>query len=94
MIKYINLGGSDSLVLEWKSNVEDRFFNIYVLITKLMLFIVTLITIVASFVERLPENPALYIFNIVWLIWYSINYFFYKRIKIKFVNILNNLFSK
>lgn len=73
-LRYVNLGGSDSDILNWKLSLEEDLFMRYVKVNKYILYLILLAVLVVN-LDFIPPNSAyLPTLTAIAIIWYIMNY--------------------
>lgn len=91
-LKYVNLGGTDPLVLDWKHDTEEKLFLKYVSIIKYFTYFLILlmfIDIIGLFYFEKSFSKMIIYIGTAWIL---MNYLFHKIIRVLFVKILNILY--
>ena len=88
IIWYIDLGGKDKQILEWKLDVEEALFMKYVKINKILLYILVGIIIISIVSTLITGKAFLSNLTTIGVVWYLLNYIFHKKTKQLFLHIL------
>lgn len=86
---FLKHGGESEEIYEIKTAVEDRLYEKYVKINKVIIIVIIALILISIFTQILYNKTILSILTTVGVIWYLIHYFFYKRVKIVFVKTIN-----
>jgi len=80
-LRYENLGGTDSDILNWKLTIEEALFMRYVKVNKYILYLILLAVLLVN-LDMLPsDNDSLPVLTGVAVVWYLLNYMMNCRVK-------------
>lgn len=91
--KYFALGGCDDDILQHHQKVNDALFLKYVKVNKVIAYI-TLCIILTSIVSQYSIGKSVFlIFTKISALWFILNYYLHRRIKVIYIRIINSIFK-
>jgi len=88
VLEYMKIGGDDSHVLSLINDIENALFDRYVVVNKIIMFIILIVIILSIFQLLYIGKPLLTMITTIGLLWYLFNYVFYKKIKSFYLRII------
>ena len=81
VLNYIKIGGKDKQILDMKFDLEEASFSKYVMVNKVLLFVTFGLSLLKFFSILSIGKSFLSILIPTVLIWFTLNYFFWRKIK-------------
>ena len=92
-LRYANLGGGDSDILNWKLSLEEGLFMRYVKLNKYILYVILLAVLLVN-LDLVPINgnylPTL---TGIAVVWYVMNYVMNCRVKRLYLGLMRYIYS-
>ncbi len=88
VLSYINLGGKNNQILKLKLKLEEALFMKYVKINKIIMYVMVGLVLISVFSILSVEKSFLTILTTFGIIWYLLNYIFYKKAKQLFIKVI------